>query len=92
MKITAKNILLLLLTAVVCIPLAGQQKKTAYKTRKEVKYNKDTEGKNVMQISENKIIFIRDIPDGHKVTCLFGNVQRLDSLSASVCLAVFIEI
>ena len=61
MKITAKNILLLLLTAVVCIPLAGQQKKTAYKTRKEVKYNKDTEGKNVMQISENKIIFIRDV-------------------------------
>ncbi|MBR2440616.1 MAG: hypothetical protein IKB25_10505 [Lentisphaeria bacterium] len=48
MKITAKNILLLLLTAVVCIPVAGQQKKTAYKTRKEVKYNKDTEGKNVM--------------------------------------------
>ena len=61
MKITAKNILLLLLTAVVCIPVAGQQKKTAYKTRKEVKYNKDTEGKNVMQISENKIIFIRDV-------------------------------
>ena len=55
MKITAKNIFLLLLIAPVCIPVFGQQqKKAAYKTRKEVKYNKDTENKNVMQISENK--------------------------------------
>lgn len=62
MKITAKNIFLLLLIAPVCIPVFGQQqKKAAYKTRKEVKYNKDTENKNVMQISENKIIFIRDV-------------------------------
>lgn len=37
------------------------QKKSEYKTRKEVKYKKETDVKNIMQISENKVAFIREM-------------------------------
>lgn len=64
-QIFLKKLSMILITAsmIFAIPLSGQEKKSGYRpqTRRQVKYNKEFHGQIVMQNSENKVVFIRDV-------------------------------